>query len=93
VAAPSPPSRTDEVVDGLLIPAQFSFARLLASPRFALFARLLQQPDAESADFAEIVDNIEALLAGTYAEGDGTQALACRGGCRPAAVGAGRQQR
>src|SRR3954467_5789619 len=46
----------ERVVDGLLIPKAFSFAPLLASARAELFVRLLQQPGAESADFAEIVD-------------------------------------
>lgn len=60
--APSGP----RVVNGLLIPARFSFAHLLRSPRFAAQSALLQQPGAQSPDFAEQVDDILALLAGTY---------------------------
>ena len=36
------------------------------SPRFALQRKLLQQPGAESQDYAEQIDDILALLAGTY---------------------------
>ena len=52
--------------NGLLIPPQFSFKRLLDSPRFALQKRLLQLPDAESQNYTEQVDDILALIAGTY---------------------------
>jgi alkanesulfonate monooxygenase SsuD/methylene tetrahydromethanopterin reductase-like flavin-dependent oxidoreductase (luciferase family) len=58
------------VVDGLLIPAAFSFAPLLASARSALFSRLLQQQGAESASLTGILDDIETLLAGPYVDGD-----------------------
>ncbi len=61
--APAKPAR---VVDGLLIPPAFDFSRLAAQPRFALFAQLLQQPGAQAPDFAEVVDDIRALIAGTY---------------------------
>jgi luciferase family oxidoreductase group 1 len=57
------------VVNGLLVPARFSFAHLLRSPRFAVLAALLQQPGAESPDFPGQVDDILALLAGTYESG------------------------
>jgi alkanesulfonate monooxygenase SsuD/methylene tetrahydromethanopterin reductase-like flavin-dependent oxidoreductase (luciferase family) len=53
-------------VNGLLIPARFSFAHLLRSPRFAVQSALLQQPGAQSPDFPGQVDDILALLAGTY---------------------------
>ncbi|GIJ58576.1 LLM class flavin-dependent oxidoreductase [Virgisporangium aurantiacum] len=68
--------RTD---NGLLIPAPFSFSKLLASPKFALYASLLQQPGAESPDFADQVDDIIALLAGTYVSADGLDAHAVPG--------------
>jgi alkanesulfonate monooxygenase SsuD/methylene tetrahydromethanopterin reductase-like flavin-dependent oxidoreductase (luciferase family) len=71
--------RQSQLVDGLLIPAPFSFAKLITSPRFALHARLLQQPGAESPDFAEQVDDIAALLAGTYRDDDGLDAHAVPG--------------
>ncbi|MFF0221269.1 LLM class flavin-dependent oxidoreductase [Streptomyces sp. NPDC004629] len=73
-----PPTATP-VVDGrapggLLIPPRFSFERLLGSPRIALQRRLLQLPGAESQDYAEQVDDILALLAGTYRSAEGTEA-------------------
>jgi alkanesulfonate monooxygenase SsuD/methylene tetrahydromethanopterin reductase-like flavin-dependent oxidoreductase (luciferase family) len=69
----------ERVVDGLLIPAPFSFAPLLASKRSALFARLLQQPGAEPADFADILDDIQQLLNGPVTDGDGNEARAVPG--------------
>jgi alkanesulfonate monooxygenase SsuD/methylene tetrahydromethanopterin reductase-like flavin-dependent oxidoreductase (luciferase family) len=62
------------IVNGLLIPPPFSFAKLVTSPRFAVFASLLQQPGAQTPDFAEQVDDILALLAGTYRTTDGLEA-------------------
>ena len=61
-AAPASP----KTVNGLLIPARFSVAHLLKSPRFAAQAALLQQPGAQSPDFGEQVLDILALLGGTY---------------------------
>ncbi|MEV7623653.1 LLM class flavin-dependent oxidoreductase [Actinoplanes sp. NPDC089786] len=75
-AAEPEPART---VDGLLIPAPFSFAPLLASARFALFARLLQQPGAESPDLPEVLADIQALLAGPITDDEGNQARAVPG--------------
>jgi alkanesulfonate monooxygenase SsuD/methylene tetrahydromethanopterin reductase-like flavin-dependent oxidoreductase (luciferase family) len=76
-AAPEPrPART---VDGLLIPAPFSFASLAGSPLLALTAALLQQPGAESPDFGEQVGDIIALLEGSYRSADGFQAHAVPG--------------
>jgi alkanesulfonate monooxygenase SsuD/methylene tetrahydromethanopterin reductase-like flavin-dependent oxidoreductase (luciferase family) len=81
VAAPAPPSTApaEQVVDGLLIPAPFSFAPILASKRSALFAQLLHQPGAEPADFAGILDDIQQLLAGPITDGDGNEARAVPG--------------
>ena len=59
---------------GLLIPPPFSFARLLGSPRIALQRRLLLLPGAESQDYAEQIDDILALLAGTYRSPEGVEA-------------------
>ena len=82
-----PPARSREpaavggsgVVDGhtangLRIPARFSFAHLLGSPRLALHKKLLQQPNAEPQDYTEQVGDILALIAGTYATADGIEA-------------------
>jgi alkanesulfonate monooxygenase SsuD/methylene tetrahydromethanopterin reductase-like flavin-dependent oxidoreductase (luciferase family) len=65
-ARPSTPPRAAKVVDGLLIPPPFDFSKLIASPRFKVFGELLQQPSAVSPDFAEVVDDIRALIGGTY---------------------------
>lgn len=60
--------------NGLRIPPRFSFAHLLGSPRVALHRTLLQQPQAESQDYGEQIDDILALLAGTYRSADGIEA-------------------
>jgi alkanesulfonate monooxygenase SsuD/methylene tetrahydromethanopterin reductase-like flavin-dependent oxidoreductase (luciferase family) len=67
LSTPPPPPPPARVVDGLLIPPPFDFARLAGQPRFALFGALLQQPGAVAPDFADIVEDIQALIAGTYA--------------------------
>ncbi|MER5946286.1 LLM class flavin-dependent oxidoreductase [Streptomyces sp. NPDC001904] len=81
-----PPARTAEapatatpVVDGrapngLVVPPAFSFERLLGSPRIALQRKLLLLPGAEPQDYAEQIDDILALLAGTYRSADGVEA-------------------
>jgi alkanesulfonate monooxygenase SsuD/methylene tetrahydromethanopterin reductase-like flavin-dependent oxidoreductase (luciferase family) len=65
--------------EGLLIPPPFSFATLLDSPRFALQARLLQLPGAQSQDYAEQIDDVLSLLAGTYRSAEGEEAHAVPG--------------
>ncbi len=69
--APAPGRHTDR---GLLIPAPFSFGGLIGSPRFALQAALLQQPNAETPEYDEQVDDVLALLAGTYRSPEGVEA-------------------
>ncbi|MEW2300479.1 LLM class flavin-dependent oxidoreductase [Streptomyces sp. NPDC006655] len=70
---------TTPVVDGrapngLLIPPRFSFERLLGSPRVALQRKLLLLPGAESQDYTEQIDDVLALLAGTYRSPEGVEA-------------------
>ncbi|MEV7402904.1 LLM class flavin-dependent oxidoreductase [Streptomyces sp. NPDC091267] len=65
--------------NGLRIPPRFSFEHLLGSPRVALQRKLLQQPHAESQDYGEQIDDILALLAGTYRSADGVEAHAVPG--------------
>ncbi|MFF2124499.1 LLM class flavin-dependent oxidoreductase [Streptomyces olivochromogenes] len=78
--APTDPLPTaTPVVDGrapggLRIPPRFSFEHLLGSPRIALQRTLLQQPHARSQDYGEQIDDILALLAGTYRSADGVEA-------------------
>jgi alkanesulfonate monooxygenase SsuD/methylene tetrahydromethanopterin reductase-like flavin-dependent oxidoreductase (luciferase family) len=69
--APPAGRRTDR---GLLIPAPFSFAGLSGSPRFALQAALLQQPNAQTPEYDEQVDDVLALLGGTYRSREGVEA-------------------
>ncbi|MEV0967857.1 LLM class flavin-dependent oxidoreductase [Microtetraspora glauca] len=66
-------------VDGLLIPAPFSYAELARSPELAFQESLLQQPGASTPDFAEQVDDIIAFLRGTYRSADGLTAHAVPG--------------
>lgn len=60
--------------NGLRIPEPFDSRPLLNSPRFALHRTLLQQPSAETPPYDSQIDDILALLAGTYTDADGQQA-------------------
>ncbi|MGI8329323.1 LLM class flavin-dependent oxidoreductase [Actinomadura scrupuli] len=71
-----PPAVRARVENGLLIPPPFSFAKVAGAPLFTLYAELLQQPGAQSPDFAEQVDDIIALLAGTHRSAGGIEAHA-----------------
>ncbi|MEV8524080.1 MULTISPECIES: LLM class flavin-dependent oxidoreductase [unclassified Streptomyces] len=76
-AAPLPtatPVLDSRTPNGLLIPPRFSFEHLLGSPRIALQRRLLLLPGAESQDYAEQIDDILALFAGTYRSPEGVEA-------------------
>ncbi|MEU6762787.1 LLM class flavin-dependent oxidoreductase [Streptomyces sp. NPDC046853] len=75
-AAPPPatPVVDGRAPNGLRIPPRFSYEHLLGSPRVALQRKLLQQPNATSQDYGEQVDDILALLAGTYRSADGIEA-------------------
>jgi alkanesulfonate monooxygenase SsuD/methylene tetrahydromethanopterin reductase-like flavin-dependent oxidoreductase (luciferase family) len=64
----------DAARKGLVIPPRFSPEHLLKSPRFALQRRLLQLPNAQPQNYAEQVDDILALLRGTYKSADGAEA-------------------
>jgi luciferase family oxidoreductase group 1 len=57
--------------NGLLIPERPSFKRMMQSPRVALNSELLQQADAESADYGELLEAISGLLAGTFRSAGG----------------------
>ncbi|MER6675261.1 LLM class flavin-dependent oxidoreductase [Streptomyces sp. NPDC000983] len=65
--------------NGLLIPPRFDFTPLLGSPRIALQRKLLTLPHAESQDYAEQIDDLLALLAGTYRSPEGVEAHAVPG--------------
>jgi luciferase family oxidoreductase group 1 len=65
--------------NGLLLPPRFSFEQLLGTPRFATQKRLLLQPNAEAQDYGEQVDDILALLRGSYRGQDGVEVHAVPG--------------
>jgi alkanesulfonate monooxygenase SsuD/methylene tetrahydromethanopterin reductase-like flavin-dependent oxidoreductase (luciferase family) len=65
--------------NGLRIPGKFNPGPLLKSPRFALQRTLLQLPRAEPQDYGAQVDDVLALLRGSYQAADGTQAHAVPG--------------
>ncbi len=74
-----PPDDPAAIVDGytpngLRIPKGFSPAALFKHPRFAMQKTLLQLPGAQSQDYGEQIDDILALLAGTYTSPDGVEA-------------------
>lgn len=76
-AAPLPtatPVVDGRAPNGLRIPARFSYEHLLGSPRVALQRKLLQQPNARAQEYGEQIDDILALLAGTYRSADGIEA-------------------
>jgi luciferase family oxidoreductase group 1 len=60
--------------NGLLIPPRVSLERLLASPRLAMHKRLLQLPGAQSQNYTEQIDDVLALLRGTFASPEGIEA-------------------
>jgi alkanesulfonate monooxygenase SsuD/methylene tetrahydromethanopterin reductase-like flavin-dependent oxidoreductase (luciferase family) len=60
--------------NGLLIPPRFPIERLLRSPRIGMQRKLLALPGAQSQDYAEQVDDILALLRGSYRTADGIEA-------------------
>jgi alkanesulfonate monooxygenase SsuD/methylene tetrahydromethanopterin reductase-like flavin-dependent oxidoreductase (luciferase family) len=68
--AASGPSRTP---NGLLLPARFSAEHLLRSPRFAMQRALLSLPGAQPQDYTEQVEDVLALLQGSYRSADGVE--------------------
>jgi alkanesulfonate monooxygenase SsuD/methylene tetrahydromethanopterin reductase-like flavin-dependent oxidoreductase (luciferase family) len=74
-ALSGPPAVTDgHAPNGLRVPAPFSPAHLLRSPRFAMQKRLLQLPGAEPQNYTEQLGDVLALLAGTYRSAEGEEA-------------------
>ncbi|MFI6813975.1 LLM class flavin-dependent oxidoreductase [Nonomuraea sp. NPDC050328] len=59
-------SKPAEIVDGLLIPPPFDWSRLAKHPHLAHYATLLQQPGAQTPDFADQIDDVLAFLHGTH---------------------------
>ena len=73
------PRRETLVRDGLVIPPPFSVGALLSSSRLAAGLGVLQQPGAQAPDFTEQVDDILALIDGTYRTPDGVDLHAVPG--------------
>jgi alkanesulfonate monooxygenase SsuD/methylene tetrahydromethanopterin reductase-like flavin-dependent oxidoreductase (luciferase family) len=71
---PAAPAGRRTAPNGLLIPPRFSFERLLASPRLAMHKKLLMLPGAEPQNYTEQVDDVLALLNGSYRTPDGVEA-------------------
>jgi alkanesulfonate monooxygenase SsuD/methylene tetrahydromethanopterin reductase-like flavin-dependent oxidoreductase (luciferase family) len=65
---PKPPREWREI-DGVVVPPPFDVRGLLNLERLGATMAILQQPDAVSPDFAEQVDDILALLDGSYRTG------------------------
>ncbi len=78
-APDAPPAGNRRAPNGLLIPPKYAPADLLGSPRFALQKTLLQLPGAQSQDYTEQVNDVLALLRGTYRSADGVEAHAVPG--------------
>ncbi|WP_460365815.1 LLM class flavin-dependent oxidoreductase [Actinocorallia lasiicapitis] len=74
LAGPAPVRAGERTVDGLLLPKPFDFTILAGSPVVRLLAALLQQPGAESPEFTGQVDDLLALLDGSFTLPDGTAA-------------------
>jgi alkanesulfonate monooxygenase SsuD/methylene tetrahydromethanopterin reductase-like flavin-dependent oxidoreductase (luciferase family) len=62
------------IANGLLIPPRFSVRHLVGSPRFAMQKTLLQLPHAEPQNYTEQVNDVLALIAGTYRSPEGEEA-------------------
>jgi alkanesulfonate monooxygenase SsuD/methylene tetrahydromethanopterin reductase-like flavin-dependent oxidoreductase (luciferase family) len=66
-AQPAPAERpAARTVDGLLIPPPFDFSRLAKHPQLRHLATLLQQPGAQTPDFAGQIDDVLAFLKGAH---------------------------
>ena len=60
-------------------PAEVLLEHLLGTPRFAMQKTLLQLPGAQPQDYTEQVNDVLALLRGTYRSADGVEAHAIPG--------------
>ncbi|MGZ9887112.1 LLM class flavin-dependent oxidoreductase [Rhodococcus ruber] len=78
-AAEEESHRATEVRDGLVIPPPYQPGPLLSSPRLVAGFAALQQPGAQAPDFDGQVDDILALLDGTYRTEDGIELHASPG--------------
>ena len=73
------PEREPRIVDGLLIPKPFNYAKLLGSSRLGRLLGSLQQPGAESQDYADQVGEVLGLLDGSLITSEGEKVNAVPG--------------
>ena len=66
-----PPQDSRRTENGLLIPSPPSLRGLANAPRITLTADLLQQRNAESADYGDLMEDILAMLHGSYRSPEG----------------------
>ena len=64
---PKSSPRTWHEVDGDVVPKPFDLSALMRNPRLKARASTLQQPDANTPDFAQQISDILDMLAGTSA--------------------------
>jgi alkanesulfonate monooxygenase SsuD/methylene tetrahydromethanopterin reductase-like flavin-dependent oxidoreductase (luciferase family) len=60
-----------EIREGVVVPPPFDPGRIRDRSKFLASVAALQQPGAQALDFAEQVDEVRALLDGTYQSADG----------------------
>ncbi len=71
---------TEERADnGLLLPKRFDVTKLISSPKLGAMLDLLHQPGGYAPDYGEQIDDVLALLAGTYQSAGGVAAHASPG--------------
>lgn len=88
VAAAGGSTHTSEQVadNGLLLPKRYDFSKLIGSPKLGLTLSLLQQPNAYTPEYADQIDDLLALLRGSYRSQDGLDAHASPGEGAPLQV-------
>jgi luciferase family oxidoreductase group 1 len=69
----------ERAANGLLLPKRYDFTKLAGSPKLALTLSLLQQPGAYTPPYDQQIDELVALIAGTYRSADGHEAHAYPG--------------
>ncbi|MDV3129453.1 LLM class flavin-dependent oxidoreductase [Mycobacterium sp. 21AC1] len=89
-SAQSGPPREWHDIDGVVIPVPFDVGALMRSPRLRAQAAVLQQPEAVTPDFAEQVDDILAMLQGSFEVG--TAVPGAGAGLRPWVFGSSKGQ-
>jgi luciferase family oxidoreductase group 1 len=75
------PNEATRTEDGLLIPARPSLKGLVNSPRLALTADMLQQRDAVTPVYTDLIGDVVSLLDGTYRSAGGLDPRPVPGVC------------